>query len=166
LFLALVYAVQRFWFVRAWSWIATLGNPNWRLGLHAGLIILAITLVAALLDPLLGRAVSRFTFGKSLITFASLWLVASFFGFLAVQSVGAVEYVTNLAARLAGIATPGAILIGPETARRLGERYSLQRLGQEQLKNIATPVEIYGLSGHRPSPYHGAEPAACPTDEQ
>ena len=60
--------------------------------------------------------------------------------------------VTNLAARLAGIATPGAILIGPETARRLGERYSLQRLGQEQLKNIATPVEIYGLSGHLPPP--------------
>ena len=61
--------------------------------------------------------------------------------------------VTNLAARLAGLATPGAILIGAETARRLGERYSLQRLGQEQLKNIATPVEIYVFGGH------GAEPA-------
>ena len=100
LFLGLIYAVQRFWFVRAWSWIATLASPTWRIGLHVGLIIVAVALVVALLDPLLGRAVSRITFGKSLITFASLWLVASFFGFLAVQSVGAVEYLTNLATRL------------------------------------------------------------------
>ena len=53
-----------------------------------------------MLDPLLGRVVSRLAFGKSLITFASLWLVASFFGFLAIESVGAIEWVTNAAARL------------------------------------------------------------------
>jgi DNA-binding response OmpR family regulator len=53
--------------------------------------------------------------------------------------------VTNLAARLAGIAQPGDILLGPETARRLDERYPLQRLAPEQLKNIATPVEVYRL---------------------
>ena len=53
--------------------------------------------------------------------------------------------VTNLAARLAGIAKPGDILIGPETARRLGTRYRLQRLGQEHLKNIDIPVEVYCL---------------------
>src|SRR5258708_14727520 len=100
LILGLIYAVQRFWFVRAWSWIATLANPSWRLGLHAGLIIVAVALLVALFDPLLGRAVSRMPFGRSLITVASLWLVASFFGFLAVQSVGGVEYVTNLATRL------------------------------------------------------------------
>jgi predicted MPP superfamily phosphohydrolase len=100
LFLALVYAVQRFWFVRAWSWIATLTDPAWRLGLHAGLIVLAIALLASILDPLLGRVVSRLSFGKSLTTFASLWLMASFFGFLAVESVGAIEWVTNAAARL------------------------------------------------------------------
>ena len=54
--------------------------------------------------------------------------------------------VTNLAARLADMARPGEILIGPETARRLGERYRLQRLGREQLKNIDTLVEVYCLS--------------------
>lgn len=80
--------------------MATLANPSWRLGLHAGLIVLAVALVAALLDPLLGRAVSRLSFGKSLITFSSLWLIASFFGFLAVQSVGAIEWAANAAARL------------------------------------------------------------------
>jgi class 3 adenylate cyclase len=60
--------------------------------------------------------------------------------------------VTNLAARLAGIAKPSEILIGLETARRLGERYRLQRLGWEQLKNIDIPVEIYCLGGYLPSP--------------
>jgi class 3 adenylate cyclase len=53
--------------------------------------------------------------------------------------------VTNLAARLAGIATPGAILLGPETARRLEARYPLQRLSPEPLKNMATPIEVYCL---------------------
>src|SRR4030095_16458291 len=43
--------------------------------------------------------------------------------------------VTNLVFRLADIAKAGEILIGLETARRLGERYRLQRLGWEQLKN-------------------------------
>jgi DNA-binding response OmpR family regulator len=55
--------------------------------------------------------------------------------------------VTNLAARLAGVARPGEILVGAETARRLGDRYTLQRLGQEQLKNLDAPVEVYSLEG-------------------
>src|SRR6478672_5212684 len=55
LFLLAVYAVQRFWFVRAWSWIGSFSNANWRFGLHAGLIALAAALLATLLDPLLGR---------------------------------------------------------------------------------------------------------------
>jgi DNA-binding response OmpR family regulator len=51
--------------------------------------------------------------------------------------------VTNLAARLAGIAEAGQILIGPDTVRRLRNRYRLQRLGRERLKNIAEAVDIY-----------------------
>jgi len=120
LFLAIIYAVQRFWFVRAWSWIATLANPNWRLGLHAGLIVLAVALAAALLDPILGRAVSRLSFGKSLITFSSLWLIASFFGFLAVESVGAIEWVTNVAAHL----RPGAVAGDFNPSRRAFFQYA------------------------------------------
>ncbi len=120
LFLAIIYAVQRFWFVRAWSWIATLANPHWRLGLHTGLILLAVVLFAALLDPLLGRAVSRLSFGKSLITFSSLWLIASFFGFLAVESVGAIEWVTNFAAHL----RPGAVASDFSPSRRAFFQYA------------------------------------------
>ena len=75
--------------------------------------------------------------------------------------------VTNLVSRLADIAQAGEILIGLETARRLGERYRLQRLGWEQLKKIDTPaVEIYCLGGYHPCPYPSAEPSACPTDAQ
>jgi uncharacterized protein len=76
-----------------------------RFGLHAGLIALAAALLATLLDPLLGHGISRlslgtFTFGKSLSTLARLWMVASLFGFIAVQSVGAIEWITNFAAKL------------------------------------------------------------------
>ena len=140
LVLGLIYAVQRFWFVRAWSWIATLANPNWRLGLHAGLIVLAIALVAALLDPLLGRAVSRLSFGKSLITFSSLWLIASFFGLIAVQSVGAIEYVTNLVARF----RPGAIAGGFNPSRRVFFQYAAMFAG-----SVPFLAATYGFAAGR-----------------
>src|SRR5712691_45584 len=54
---------------------------------------------------------------------------------------------TNLAARLAAAAVAGQILAGPETVRRLGDRYRLERLGRGSLKNIAEPVEIHGILG-------------------
>ena len=95
LFLGLIYLVQRFWFLRAWAWIQALGSSNWRLGLNVALIALAAAVLAAMLDPLLGHAISRFSAGKSLITFSRLWLVASFFAFLAVQAVGGAEWATN-----------------------------------------------------------------------
>ncbi len=113
--------------MRAWTWIAALSNANWRFGLHAGLIALAAALLATLLDPLLGHGVSRlslgtFSFGKSLSTFARLWLVASFFGFLAVESVGAVEWVTNVAARL--LPHSGTVAGGFSPSRRAFFQYA------------------------------------------
>jgi hypothetical protein len=125
LFLLAVYAVQRFWFMRAWSWIGSFSNANWRFGVHAGLIALAAALLATLLDPLFGHEVSRlslgnFNLGKTLATVARLWLVASFFGFLAVESVGAIEWVTNAAARL----RPGAVAGGFSSSRRTFFQYA------------------------------------------
>jgi len=55
--------------------------------------------------------------------------------------------VTNLAARLAGIAAAGQILAGPETIRRLQDRYRLQRLGREPLKNFAEAVDVHCILG-------------------
>ena len=51
--------------------------------------------------------------------------------------------ITNLAARLADLAEPGQIALGPETVKRVGERYDLRRLGPVELKNIAKPVDVH-----------------------
>jgi class 3 adenylate cyclase len=58
---------------------------------------------------------------------------------------------TNLAARLVALAKPGQILIGPETARRVGSHYALQKLGYKRLKNLARPIAVYCL--HSPTVY-------------
>ena len=55
--------------------------------------------------------------------------------------------VTNLAARLAGVAHAGQILVGPETVRRLGDCYHVVSRGREYVKNLAEPVEIYQVLG-------------------
>jgi class 3 adenylate cyclase len=64
---------------------------------------------------------------------------------------------TNLAARLAAIAEAGQLLVGPETARRLGHRYHVERLGSEHLKNLDKAVDIYRVVGiiTTPDPHDG-----------
>jgi len=111
--------------MRAWTRIGSFSNGNWRFGLHALLIALAVALLATLLDPLLGHGISRLSFGglnfgKTLSTFARLWLAASFFAFVAVESVGAIEWVTNVAARL----RPGAVAGGFSPSRRTFFQYA------------------------------------------
>jgi predicted MPP superfamily phosphohydrolase len=100
LFFVVVYVVQRFWFLRAWSWIGRLSSTQWRFGLRAGLIGLAVAVFVAFGDPLLGHVVSRSGLGKDLITLTRLWVIASLFALIAVESVGAIELITNAAARL------------------------------------------------------------------
>ena len=124
-----MYAVQRFWFVRAWNWISSLSNSSWRLGFHAGLIAIATALLGTMLGPLLGVGVSRIGFGgvnigKSLATFARLWLVASFFGFLAVESVGAIEWITNVVTTAVARLRPGAFAGGFSPSRRTFFQYA------------------------------------------
>jgi DNA-binding response OmpR family regulator len=53
--------------------------------------------------------------------------------------------VTNLAARLAALAEPGEILAGPETVRRLSDRYRLETLGAKRLKNVADDTVVHRL---------------------
>jgi class 3 adenylate cyclase len=57
--------------------------------------------------------------------------------------------VTNLAARLADAAPPGSTLIGPETARRIGSRFSLEHIEIGALKNLAEKVEAYRLAAEK-----------------
>ncbi len=53
--------------------------------------------------------------------------------------------VTTLAARLAVTAGAGEILAGPETVRRLGGRYRLERVGRERLKNLTELIEVHRI---------------------
>jgi class 3 adenylate cyclase len=51
---------------------------------------------------------------------------------------------TVLAARIAGLATEGEVLLGPETVNRLKE-FLIQPFGEHHLKNISIPVPVYRL---------------------
>ena len=55
--------------------------------------------------------------------------------------------VTNVAARLVDRAAAGQIVIGPETALRLGDAYRLESLGAENFKNVSDAVEIHRVLG-------------------
>ncbi len=59
----------------------------------------------------------------------------------------------NIAARLEGIAAPGAICLSEDAFRQVRARLDLavRDLGQRQLKNIAEPVRIYALEVGRPA---------------
>ena len=50
---------------------------------------------------------------------------------------------TNIAARLAGLAEGGNIVLSEETRRRLGDEFELVDLGPQPLKNVAAPVRAY-----------------------
>ncbi len=60
--------------------------------------------------------------------------------------------VSNLAARLADVSDAGQLVVGPETVRRLGNRYHLEKIGCKRLKNIAQPVDIYRVLGPSAQP--------------
>jgi class 3 adenylate cyclase len=68
--------------------------------------------------------------------------------------------VTNLAARLGSHATGGQILLSPETAVRVRDRFLVRSLGLVSLKNLSVPVEVWELEG---APHTTAE-ASCPDE--
>lgn len=53
--------------------------------------------------------------------------------------------VTNIAARICGLATNGAILAGRETYQRVRQIFRLDPAGRHQLKNIRRPIQVYRL---------------------
>jgi len=95
--LVLLYLTQRFWFISAWHWIAGIGQPALRSGLQVAWVITLAVFVLAFFDPLLGHVISKFG-GKWLIAAARVWLFASLFGFIAVQLVHGVGWVSGVAA--------------------------------------------------------------------
>ena len=55
--------------------------------------------------------------------------------------------VTVLASRIVNTPNPGEIVVGPETARRLGSRYRVDPLGEKQYRNISEPVRVFRVLG-------------------
>jgi class 3 adenylate cyclase len=54
--------------------------------------------------------------------------------------------VTNIAARLAELATHGEIYVGEATAERVKESFQLRALGTHHAKNIPEPLVVYAVS--------------------
>jgi class 3 adenylate cyclase/TolB-like protein len=67
----------------------------------------------------------------------------------------------NIAARLEGIAKPGAICLSEDAYRQVKQRLDLKvsDLGATQLKNIAQPVRVYSLEVGKPATSRKAMPA-------
>ena len=59
----------------------------------------------------------------------------------------ALGQVTNVAARIAAFSEAGAILVGPETARRIVGLFSIREVGMQQFKNISDAVMVYRILG-------------------
>jgi TolB-like protein len=71
----------------------------------------------------------------------------------------------NIAARLEGIAEPGAICLSEDAYRQVKGRLDLEvtDLGPTQLKNIAEPIRVYSLEVGKPAQ---AKPAPAPASEK
>jgi TolB-like protein/class 3 adenylate cyclase/Flp pilus assembly protein TadD len=71
----------------------------------------------------------------------------------------------NIAARLEGLAKPGAICLSEDAYRQVKGRLDLavSDLGPTQLKNIAEPIRVYALDVGMPAV---AKPAPTPTPEK
>ena len=71
----------------------------------------------------------------------------------------------NIAARIEGIATPGAICLSEDAYWQVKGRLDLAvtDLGPTQLKNIAEPIRVYSLEVGAPA---HAKPAPAPTPEK
>lgn len=50
---------------------------------------------------------------------------------------------TNVAARLAGAAQGGEIVVGPETAQRIARYFVLESLGERTFKNVSQSMHVY-----------------------
>jgi class 3 adenylate cyclase len=50
---------------------------------------------------------------------------------------------TNVAARFAGSAQGGEIVVGPTTAERIRAHFVLESLGDRTFKNVSQPIHVY-----------------------
>src|SRR6516165_8347218 len=74
----------------------------------------------------------------------------------------------NIAARLEGIAQPGAICLSEDAYRQVRARLDLEvnDLGQTRLKNIVEPVRVYSLQVGLPAQSRAASPVESTAEEK
>ena len=91
-FAVLLILVQRFWFLGAWHWIATVSRPAFKIPLQITWFAALFLFVATFLDSMAGRFLSRTEVGKWIIAAGRIWLFASLFAFALIKLVGVVGW--------------------------------------------------------------------------
>jgi class 3 adenylate cyclase len=106
---------------------------------HAGLAIVEQ------LRSLHTQTPSAFTVRVGIAT--GLVVIGDLIGEGSAQEEAIVGETPNLAARLQTLAAPNTVVVSSATRRLLGAVFSLQSLGQHQLKGFAKPVEAWSVKG-------------------
>ncbi len=135
-FLALLFFTQRFWFMSAWRAIAEIARPWLRIALQITWMMALIVFVLAFFDPLLGHPLAKVGGGKWITAIARIWLLASVFGFLAVQVVHGIGWVYG---RVASVGTQPT-----DESRRNFFRYAGYALG-----SLPFLAGVYGFASGR-----------------
>jgi predicted MPP superfamily phosphohydrolase len=92
--LLLIVFVQRYWFVTAWNAVRATASPGTRLLAKVLFFGCVATVLATLIDPFVSFLPDS-PFGSWLLALTRLWLMASLLAFLAVKSVGGVEWASR-----------------------------------------------------------------------
>jgi predicted MPP superfamily phosphohydrolase len=95
--LALIFLAQSFWFIGAWHGIDNIASPMLRSALQVFWFVLLLLLGVTFLDPFLGHFLPRTGGGKWVIAIVRIWLIASFFAFVAIEAVALVGWLSHLA---------------------------------------------------------------------
>ncbi len=139
-FLSLVYLVQRFWFMRAWRFTDSIRRHGWKILLRCLLITAVLLMLATVLAPPFGHFIPHRGPGNLVLSASRLWLLASFFGVLAVLSVGVVGWLSRLAMR----AVPSTKRQSFDPVRRTFLRYAAFIAG-----SIPFMAAAYGFASER-----------------
>lgn len=74
-------------------------------------------------------------------------VVGDMIGEGAAEEAAVVGETPNLAARLQGVAQPNQVIIGPVAQRIVGDLFTFDDLGTQELKGIAEPVQAWRVTG-------------------
>ncbi len=99
-FVALIFFVQRFWFLNAWRRIQEISESSARHVLQGAWGVALALLLLTILDPFLGHIIPRRGAGVWLIAASRIWLIASVFGFVAYQFVALFGWASGGVTRL------------------------------------------------------------------